>query len=176
MLFDTVCAYGSGQCVVHNIGYSDNISLSTTSKDTPFGQCTNQFHLLHGYGYCLSQQPFLATPQYIRNKPSIHQKHIGVPDTSDGCEGTLYPRMEDVIVPVSQAMGRIAYLPPWLCTRNVVTFTHNQNDTYVTHFGGDTIMLRPLTRHLQIFIPFSCQVQHYTSLLLQYIRCHTLPI
>jgi hypothetical protein len=75
--------------------------------------------------------------------------------------------MENQTLPVAQATGPIAYLPwggyytvrlivgtrrvlyyarhsgvmlPLLWVRNVVTYTHLQNDTYVTLFAGAAVM------------------------------------
>jgi len=103
----------------------------------------------------------------ISNNSSFCLKHPGVPDGSDGSGGTSYPLTENQTRPVAQATGRIAYLPcggyytmplilatrrvvyysrrsgvrlPLLCVRNVVTYTHHQNDTYVTLFAGVAVM------------------------------------
>jgi len=99
----------------------------------------------------------------ISNNPSFRLKHPGVPDGSDGSGGTSFPLAENQTRPVTQATGRVTYLPcggyytmalilatrrvvyyahrsgvrlPLLCIRNVVTYTHNRNDTYVTLFAG----------------------------------------
>jgi hypothetical protein len=103
----------------------------------------------------------------ISNNPSFGLKHPGVPDGSDGSGGTSYNLTENQTRPVAQATGRVAYLPcggyytmplilatrrvvyyarrsgvrlPLLCVRNVVTYTHHQNDTYVTLFAGVAVM------------------------------------
>ena len=104
---------------------------------------------------------------YISNNPSLRLKHPGVPDGSDGSGGTSYPLTKNQTPPVAQAMGRVAYIPhggyytmprivaarrvvyytrrsgirlPLLCVRNVVTYTHHQNNTYVTLFAGVAVM------------------------------------
>jgi len=46
--------------------------------------------------------------QYIRNNPSFGLKHPGVPDGSDGFDGTSYPVMENYTLPVAPATGRVA--------------------------------------------------------------------
>ena len=51
---------------------------------------------------------------YISNNPSFRQKHLGVPDGSDGSDGTLYPLMENYTLHVAQATGRVAHIPPVL--------------------------------------------------------------
>jgi len=51
----------------------------------------------------------------ISNDPSFSQKHPGVPDGSDGSQGTSWPLTEDYTLPVAQATGHIAYVPPLLC-------------------------------------------------------------
>jgi len=48
---------------------------------------------------------------HISNDPSFRQKHPGVPDGSDGSDGTSYPLTENHTLPVAQATGRIARLP-----------------------------------------------------------------
>jgi len=50
----------------------------------------------------------------ISNDPSFRQKHPGVPDSSDGSDGTSYPLTENYTLPVTQAMGRVAHVPPLL--------------------------------------------------------------
>jgi len=52
----------------------------------------------------------------ISNNSSFRQKHLGVPDGSDGSDRTLYPLKENYTLPVAQAMGRIAYVRPLLCS------------------------------------------------------------
>jgi len=51
----------------------------------------------------------------ISNNPSFRLKHPGVPDGSDGSDGTSYPLPENHTLPVTQATGPIAYVPPILC-------------------------------------------------------------
>jgi len=117
----------------------------------------------------LSVAMLTATQQTkcISNDSSFRLKHPGVPDGSDGSGGTSYPLTENQTQRVAQATGRIAYLPcggyytmplilatgrvvyytrrsgvrlPLLYVRNVVTYTHHQNDTYVTLFAGVAVM------------------------------------
>ena len=51
----------------------------------------------------------------ISNNPCFRQKHAGIPDSTDGSDGTSYPLTEIYMLPVAQAPGRVAYLPPLLC-------------------------------------------------------------
>jgi len=51
----------------------------------------------------------------ISNNPSFCLKHPGVPDGSDSSDGTSYPLTENYMLPVAQATGRVAYVPPLLC-------------------------------------------------------------
>ena len=44
----------------------------------------------------------------ISNNRSFRLKHRGVPDGSDGSDGTLYPLTENYTLPVAQATGRVA--------------------------------------------------------------------
>ena len=52
---------------------------------------------------------------YISNDPNFRPKHPGVPDGSDGSDGTSYPLTKNYTLPVAQATGRVPYLPPSLC-------------------------------------------------------------
>jgi len=51
----------------------------------------------------------------ISNDPNFHLKHPGVPDGSDGSDGTSCALMENYTLRVAQATGRAAYVPPLLC-------------------------------------------------------------
>jgi len=51
--------------------------------------------------------PLSATTN-ISNNPSFRLKHPGVPDGSDGSDGTSYPLTENYTLPVAQATGRVA--------------------------------------------------------------------
>jgi len=73
----------------------------------------------------------------ISNNASFRLKHPGVPDGSDGSDGTLYRLTENYTLPVTQVTCRVAYLPPLLCA----WYTHHQNDTCVTLFAGAAVML-----------------------------------
>jgi len=74
---------------------------------------------------------------HISNNPSFRLKHPGVPDGSDGSDGTSNPLTENHTLPVAQATGGVAYSPPLLCAR----YTHHQNNTCVTLFAGGAVML-----------------------------------
>ena len=80
----------------------------------------------------------------ISNNSNFRQKHPGVPDCSDGSDGTSYPLTENYTLPVAQATGRVAYLLLYF----VVTFTHHQKDTCVTLFAGAAVMRKPFTQRL----------------------------
>jgi len=81
---------------------------------------------------------------FISNNSSFRQKHPGVPDGSDGSDGTSYPLTENYTLPVAQATCRVPYVLRYL----VVTFTHHQKDTCVTLFAGAAVMLKPFTQRL----------------------------
>jgi len=51
----------------------------------------------------------------ISNDPNFHLKHPGVPDGSDGSDGTSYALMENYTLSVAHATGGTAYVPPLLC-------------------------------------------------------------
>ena len=114
--------------------------------------------------------------RYISNNPCFSQEHTGVPDSSDASDRTSYPLKENYTVPIAQGKGRIACLRSVHCVRDVVTYTHHQNDMCGTLFAAAPVMMWPCTQCLVMFMPFSGQVTHYISPLLQFIGCHTLPI
>jgi len=76
-------------------------------------------------------------PTTINNNASFRLKHPGVPNGSDGSDGISYPLTENYMLPVAQATGRVAYLPPLLCA----WYTHHQNGTCVTLLAGAAVML-----------------------------------
>ena len=49
----------------------------------------------------------MGREQYISNNPGFRLKHPGVPDGSDGSDGTSYPLTENYTLPVAQATGRV---------------------------------------------------------------------
>ena len=50
---------------------------------------------------------------HISNNPSFRLKHPGVPDGSDGSDGTSYPLTENYKLPFAQVMGRVASQRTW---------------------------------------------------------------
>jgi len=52
--------FGSQQTPENNVGASNNNTGNTLSKDTQFGQPTNQIHLPPGYSSPPSQEPFAS--------------------------------------------------------------------------------------------------------------------
>jgi len=80
----------------------------------------------------------------ISNNSKFRQKHTGVPDGSDGSDGTSYPLTENYTLPVAQATGRVAYVLLYFA----VTFTLHQKDTCVTLFAGAAVMLKLFTQQL----------------------------
>ena len=57
----------------------------------------------------------LRTGGNVSNDPNFHLKHPGVPDGSDGSDGTSYALTENYTLCVAQATGCVAYVPPLLC-------------------------------------------------------------
>jgi len=49
----------------------------------------------------------------ISNNPGFRLKHPGVPDGSDGSDGTSYLLPENYTLPVAQATGRVAQHRTW---------------------------------------------------------------
>ena len=82
--------------------------------------------------------------KHSSNNSNFREKHPGVPDGSDGSDGTSYPLTENYTLPVTQATGRVAYILLYI----VVTFTHHQKDTCVTLFAGAAVILKPFTQRL----------------------------
>jgi len=54
--------------------------------------------------------------EHISNNSSFRQKDPGVLDGSDSSDGTSYPLTENYTLPVAQATGRVAKVPPLLCS------------------------------------------------------------
>jgi hypothetical protein len=73
----------------------------------------------------------------ISNHSSFQLKNVGVPDGSDCSDGTFYALMGNYMRPVSQPLGRVAYLPSLLCA----WYKNHQNNTCVTLFAGTAVML-----------------------------------
>jgi len=63
------------------------------------------FHSLYDWCY---QAMWLFSGAPISNNPGFRLKHPGVPDCSDGSDGTSYPLTENYTLPVAQATGRVA--------------------------------------------------------------------
>ena len=83
----------------------------------------------------------------ITNYSSFRQTHPGVPDSSDGVDGTSYPLMDNYMLPIAQATGCITPVLRYF----VVTFTHQQKNTCVTVFAGAAVMLNRCTQRLAMF-------------------------
>ena len=47
----------------------------------------------------------MAAVRCISNDLSFHQKHPGVPDGSDSCDGTSYSLTENYTIPITQVTG-----------------------------------------------------------------------
>jgi len=80
----------------------------------------------------------------ISNNTSFREKHRGVPDGSDGSDGTSFPLTENYTLPVAQATGHVSYVLLYF----VLTFMHHENDTCVALFAGAAVMLKPFTQRL----------------------------
>jgi hypothetical protein len=59
----------------------------------------------------------LAHYHPISNNPSFHQKYPCVLVGSHGSDGTLYPLTEKFMLPVTHAMGCVAYIPSVNCAQ-----------------------------------------------------------
>ena len=84
----------------------------------------------------------------ISNDPNFHLKHPGVPDGSDGSDGTSYALTENYTLHVALDTYLLYF---------VVTYMHHENDTCVTLFAGAAVMLKPFFRrvsvHRRAFLP-----------------------
>jgi len=61
--------FGSQQCADDKVGASDDNAGNTPSKDTQFGQPTNQIQPPPGYSYPPSQPAFPIAPQFYHHAP-----------------------------------------------------------------------------------------------------------
>jgi len=111
----------------------------------------------------------------ISKNLSFRRKHPRVLDGSDGSDGSLYPLRNRYTLPVAQVTGHISSLPPVLCSRKMVMYMHHQNDKCVTLFAGVAVILQLFTQRVAMFMPFSSRVPQFTSSILVYIRCYSLP-
>jgi len=67
----------------------------------------------HGHSaHHVSSGAYASLLDIIRNDPNFGLKHPGVPDSSDGSDGTSYALRENYTLPVAQLMGGVAYVPP----------------------------------------------------------------
>jgi hypothetical protein len=119
---------------------------------------------------------YMIILSFISNNTSFRQKHPAVPDDSDTTDAISYPLTENDTLPIAHVTGRVAYLPPLLCTPIVVKYTHHQNDRCDTLSAQAPVMLSRFTQCLAMFMLFSGSVPHFTFPLLLYFGCHTLPI
>jgi len=65
---------------------------------------------------------------------------------------------------------------PWFRVRNLVSYRHHPNNTYVTLFAANPILLLPFKQCLAMYMPFSSRVPHCTCPQSLLIGCHTLPL
>jgi len=79
----------------------------------------------------------------ISNNSSFRQKHLVIPDGSDG---TSYSLLENNTLPAAQATGLVVYVLLYF----VVTFMHHKKDTCVTLFAGAAVILKPFTQCLAL--------------------------
>jgi hypothetical protein len=63
--------------------------------------------LHHHHASSLTYQPGIS------KNPSFRLKHLGVPDGSDGSDGTSDPLTENYTLPVAQATGGVAQQSTW---------------------------------------------------------------
>ena len=61
-----------------------------------------------------AQMKRIVVNTVISNNPSFRQKDPGVPDGSDGSDGTSYPLTENYTLHLAQATGRVAHVPSLL--------------------------------------------------------------
>jgi len=113
-----------------------------TSRNANCPRCEANNHWRSVDAHC--QNGEVTELRCISNYSSFRQKHLGVLDGSDGSDGTSHPLTENYTLPVTQVMGRVAYVLLYF----VVMFTHHQKDTCITLFAGAAVMLKPFTQRL----------------------------
>lgn len=59
--------------------------------------------------------PVGLEPLGISNNASFRLKLPGVPDGSNGSNGTWYPLTENYMLPIAKETGRVAHIHPVLC-------------------------------------------------------------
>jgi len=79
------------------------------------GSTSNHSRAVWEKQHLLWERCWCTWKSYISNNSSFRQKHPGVPDGSDGIDGTSYPLTENYTLTVAQGIRRVAYLPPLLC-------------------------------------------------------------
>jgi len=82
----------------------------------------------------------------ISNDPNFRLKHTGVPDGTDGSDGISYTLTENCTLPVAQATGRVAYVPPLPCGD---VYTSSERHMCYT-LRRAAVMLKPFTQRLAI--------------------------
>jgi len=97
------------------------IPLWTSAAFTGFTAITTPLPPIFAKSRASGASPFSLliaasfTTSFISNDPNFRLKHPGVPEGSDGIVGTSYTLTENCTLPVAQATGRVAYVPPLLC-------------------------------------------------------------
>jgi len=92
----------------------------------------------------------------ISNNSSFCQKHPGVPDGSDGSDGTSYPLTENYTLPVAHATHCVAYVPPLRC-----------GDIYAPSEGLVCYTLRRVCTYAEAIYTTPGDVKSYLLLLIQ---------
>jgi hypothetical protein len=93
-------------------------------------QIIHQAHVLPKTLYGLLHEHSISTDH------SSRWNYTGVPFSSEGSNGTMYPHTENDTLPGAQATCHVAYVPPALCAWNVVSYTRYPYDTCLICFVG----------------------------------------
>jgi hypothetical protein len=111
---DTVTPENEHQLSVNTASTEHQQSINRAS--THCQQSVNRVSMLLGVasciiqGHCYGIDPYSTywQPFCISNNPGFRLKQPGVPDGSDGSDGTSYPLTENYTLPVAQVTGRVA--------------------------------------------------------------------
>jgi len=166
------CLITANKCISPNSldhGHQVNISKLTRSRSPSASLSSLSRHvqarlkLLSSTTCRQSRYTMCRWVAIISNDPTFCQKHPHVPDCSDSSEGTSYPLMQNHTLPIAQATGRVAYLPPLLCCEVYapsewhVCYTLSRGCSYAvaiyTMPGDGYALLRPIaTCHTLIYV------------------------
>ena len=156
--------------IIEKVGISSNFERPRTDLHIAANPCcidyTDTWWLKRNHCQSIRRSTNCSTTYYgcdISNDPSFCQKHPGVLDGSDSSDGTSYPLTVNYTLPVAQAMGHVAYLPPspfgevYAPSERRMCYTLRRGCSYAvaihTKPGDVNAFLRPIaTCHTLIYV------------------------